>query len=239
MLEPSCRVGTSLIYARFKAISRLCAVLALLLLAAAPAAAQALQISVYGDVRYSVVHDDPAGDAPGTSDNQFSLPNLDIFFEGSAKKASFLAEVLFDIPEDANNEFEVDIDRLQITYHLNEWLQGTVGRIHTAMGYFNTAYPHGGAIFLVPVHRPAFVSQFEEDSLLPTLSVGLNLHGRLPAGGNSLSFDLEIGNGRGPLSDSIPNLFDYNDSVAQPAARVRFLRFHRRRQRLCRLDPST
>jgi hypothetical protein len=212
MLEPRCRVGTSPIYARFASISWSCAILALLLLAAPPAGAQELQIDVYGDLRYSIIHEDPADDSPGTNENQFSLPTLDIFFNASARKISFLAEMLFDIPEDANNEFEVDIDRLQVTYHHSELLQATVGRIHTAIGYFNTAFPHGGAIFLVPVHRPAFASQFEEDSLLPTLCVGLNLHGRIPAAGNSLFYDFEVGNGRGPLSDNIPNLFDSNDS---------------------------
>ena len=54
---------------------------------------------------------------------------------------SFVSEVVFG--SDASNAWGIDIERAQLTYNGSDFFQISVGRMHTAIGYYNTAYHHG------------------------------------------------------------------------------------------------
>ena len=182
-----------------------------LLLAPSWAQAQELTVGAYGDVNYeatrTVLRD---GSNTAVNNNGFSIPNLDIFLRGSAGNWSFLSEVLFDIDE--GNEIVVDLDRMQLSYQFGDALKITAGRFHTSLGYYNTAYPQGGAVYLLPVDRPAVVDQHDNASIVPTSTVGINLHGRFPFAQQRFSYDVDITNGRGIAADDLPNGGDANSS---------------------------
>jgi hypothetical protein len=178
-----------------------------LLAASTPAAAQTLQTNVYGNLDYHV-----AGASHAGTTSSFAVPTLDLFFRGQAGKLSLLTEVIFDIPE--GNSFEADIDRLVLSYEFSEALKLSAGRFHLALGYVNTAYPHGAAIYLLSVARPVTVSQFDEKALLPALGVGINISGRFHVGPSIFSYDLEVLNGRGESAAEIVNANDHNNEKA-------------------------
>jgi hypothetical protein len=180
------------------------------LIAPGPASAQELSIGAYGNVNYSAVRTVPSDGTANTTRNGFSIPTLDIFLRGSSGNWSFLSEVLFDIDE--GNEIVVDLDRLQVGYEFGDWLKITGGRFHTSLGYYNTAYPQGGAIYLLPIKRPEVVDQHDNASIVPTSTVGLNFHGRLPVLAQRFSYDVEVTNGRGFTSDDLANGGDHNNS---------------------------
>jgi hypothetical protein len=186
-------------------------VLLLLALSVAPrrAIAQELSMGAYGSVDYRASRVVSA-DGSKTTSNGFSIPTLDIFLRGSTGNWSFLSEVLFDI--DRGNTIRVDLDRMQVGYDVDEWLKITAGRFHTSLGYYNTAYPQGGAVYLLPVDRPIVVDQHDDTSILPTSTVGLNFHGRLPILQRRFSYDVDVTNGRGVQSDDLANGGDANNS---------------------------
>ena len=184
-------------------------VLALALLVPGQARAQEFSVGVYGNVDYEAVRD-VAADGTKTNENGFEIPALDIFLRGAAGNWSFLSEVLFDIDE--GNEIVVDLDRMQLSYSFGESLKPTAGRFHTSLGYYNTAYPQGGAVYLLPIERPKLVAQHDNVSILPASTVGLNLHGRLPFLQQRFSYDIDVTNGRGIASDDLANGGDANNS---------------------------
>jgi hypothetical protein len=179
-------------------------------LASREALAQELSVGAYGSVDYRATRVVVPGGA-ATIGNGFSIPTLDIFLRGSAGNWSFLSEVLFDI--DGGNEIGVDLDRMQVSYEAAPWLKITVGRFHTSLGYYNTAYPQGGAIYLLPIDRPAVADQHDNASIIPTSTVGLNFSGRLAAAAhNRFAYDLDVTNGRGVQSDDLANGGDHNNA---------------------------
>lgn len=185
------------------------AALGIILLAPREGGAQELSVGVYGNVDYDVIRH-VSNDGTKATNNGFSIPNLDLFLRGTAGNWSFLSEVLFDI--DAGNEIVVDLDRMQLSYEFGDWLKVTAGRFHTSLGYYNTAYPQGGAVYLLPIKRPEVVDQHDNTSIVPTSTVGFNLHGRLPVLQQRLSYDVDVSNGRGIASDDLANGGDANNS---------------------------
>ena len=173
--------------------------------------AQEFSVGAYGSVDYEGTRTVNA-DGTKETNNGFSIPTLDLFLRGAAGNWSFLSEVLFDIDE--GNAIGVDLDRMQVGYEFAEWLKVTGGRFHTSLGYYNTAYPQGGAVYLLPVDRPEVVDQHDNASIVPTSTVGLNLHGRLPVLQRRVSYDLDVTNGRGIQSDDLANGGDTNNSKA-------------------------
>ena len=169
--------------------------------------AQTLQTNVYGDLHYEVT----GGNHEATT-NSIAVPTIDFFFRGQADKLTLLTELIFDIPE--GNNFEADIDRLVLSYEFSEALKVGVGRFHVALGYVNTAYPHGAAVYLLSIDRPVTVSQFDAEALLPALGVGLHLGGRLHSSATAFSYDLEILNGRGTSAAEVQTAEDHNNEKA-------------------------
>jgi opacity protein-like surface antigen len=174
------------------------------------AVAQEFSVGAYGRVQYDAVHTTFKDGSTPTNENSFSIPTLDIFLRGSLGNWSFLSEVLFDIDE--GNTIGVDLDRFQVGYDIADWLKITAGRFHTSLGYYNTAYPQGGAVYLLPTDRPEVVDQHDNASIIPTSTVGINLRGRLPFAQQRFTYDIDISNGRGLTSDDLANGVDANNS---------------------------
>ena len=126
----------------------------------------------------------------------FSLGQLDLFATAQvSERVLFLAETVIEAND--QNEYNVDLERLLLAFDINEWLRIGVGRYHTAIGYYNTAYHHG-LWFQTAVSRP-HVFAFEDDGgVLPVHDVGVTAEGAIPSGRAGLRWVAQTGNGHGP-----------------------------------------
>jgi len=168
-----------------------------------------LRIRGFSDVNLhgSTLKGDPA------STTAFSLGQVNLFVTSDVSdKFKFLSEVVFEAGDD--NVFGVDVERLLLTYNFNDFLNVSVGRYHTAIGYYNTAYHHS-TWFQTATGRP-FLFAFEDGGgILPIHNVGASITGKIPSGNLGLHYVAEIGNGRAyRTSEPVQNTVDENSHKA-------------------------
>ncbi len=146
-----------------------------------------LKFRVFGDVGYR------ATDQKGLP-NTFELGSLDLFMTARlSDRVSALAEILF-LPG-TDNAIAPDIERLLLQYHHNDYLTVGMGRYHTSIGYYNTAF-HQGAWFQTAVDRPFMYAFDDQGGFLPLQEVGVTASGKIPSGRLGLDYVAEVGNGR-------------------------------------------
>lgn len=191
--------------------ARACAPAAVLaLLHASPARAES-DLGLYGDINGTVA---TTGTRAGTEDG-FNAAKLDLFWVSTAGRWSFLAEAMFEAGDE--NAFALDVERVQVSYLVREWLRVSAGRFHTALGYYNDAFHHG-TYFMVPVGRPTMVEFEDGGGLIPAHNVGVHADGRFALGGDHLRYDLELANGRG--SEAVM-ILDHHDTNRPKVANLR------------------
>ncbi len=142
----------------------------------------------------------------------FSLGQVDLFVTSDvSEKLKFLSEIVFEAGRD--NSFGVDVERLLLTYSFGDFLNVGVGRFHSAIGYYNTAYHH--STWLQTTTGRPFLFQFEDQGgILPIHNVGATASGRIPSGALGLHYVAEVGNGRSsrsPLNEPVQNVLDENN----------------------------
>lgn len=150
-----------------------------------------MQIQGYADVSFH------ASNEKGKT-SSFAVGQLDLFITSQlSDKFSVLGELILEAR--SNNRFEFELHRLLLRYTPNDYFNLGVGRYHTAIGYYNTAYHHG-QWFQTAANRP-FIFAFEgQGGILPIHNVGLTATGRIPSGGVGLRYIAEVGNGRASRS---------------------------------------
>src|SRR5580700_6075408 len=161
-------------------------------------------LHMFGDVGYE------ASGQKGVT-NSFYIGTLDLLMTGAlTDRVSILGEVLFTPKVD--NSFGVDVERLLLQYKQNDYLSVGVGRYHTAIGYYNTAF-HQGAWFQTAVDRPFMYAFDDQGGFLPLQEVGVTVSGQIPSGSLGLNYVAEMGNGRAHLlgSDPAQNFRDTNN----------------------------
>ncbi len=123
---------------------------------------------------------------------------------------SVLGEVLFTPSKD--NAIGVDVERLLLQYKHNDYFNFAVGRYHSSIGYYNTAF-HQGAWFQTAVDRPFMYAFDDQGGFLPLQEVGVTASGQIPSGNLGLNYVAEMGNGRAHLlgSDPAQNFQDTNN----------------------------
>jgi hypothetical protein len=147
--------------------------------------------------------------APLDTTNSFVLGDLDLFLTSQvANDISFLAETLLEFQEDGSTV--VDVERLLIRYDAADWLALSVGRGHSAIGYWNRRFHHGPWL-QTTADRPVIYRFEDEGGLLPLHFVGAQLEGTVELGDSGLSYAMVLGNGRGETFDEI-QLVDDADS---------------------------
>ncbi len=103
--------------------------------------------------------------------------------------------------------YTLEIERMIVRYDFADPLKLSVGRYHTPISYWNTAFHHG--LWLqTTVARPQMIrfgSRF-----MPVHFVGVLAEGTLPTGPLGLGYTLGLGNGR--QSDNIARAGDAGDS---------------------------
>lgn len=168
--------------------------LALLALLAARSS-PAFELHGFADVSYQYdIHDDAN---PQENNGAFALGPVDLYVaESIGPRLDVLTEIAFE-------SGIVDLERLQIGYLFSDALKVYVGRFHSPLGYWNTAYHHG-AFLHTTIQRPFFMHFEDEGGILPVHTVGLMLSGRLFSGAGELSYSALVGNGSSIIDEGTP-----------------------------------
>lgn len=146
--------------------------------------AQRLKLIVFGDVGAQGYNHIP---------DTFLFGSLDLFMTAHlSDKASVLGEVLFTAEND--NSISPDVERLLFIYRQNDYFKASIGRYHSWVGYYNTAFNYGE--FLETTTDRPFIYAFDDQGgVLPMQEVGINFTGKIPSGKLGLNYVLELGNG--------------------------------------------
>jgi hypothetical protein len=164
-----------------------------------------LKLIVFGDVGASVLSHVPS---------TFEFGSLDLFMTARlSNKVSALGEALFIAQSD--NSVAVDVERLLLGYRQSDYFDVSIGRYHTWVGYYNTAF-NKGEFLETAVDRPFFYQFDDNGGFLPMQDLGVNVTGKIPSGSMGLNYVLEVGNGRawGLNVEPAQNYQDANNSKA-------------------------
>jgi hypothetical protein len=159
-----------------------------------------------------VVFGDVGAEGYNHSPDTFLFGSLDLFMTARlSDKASALGEVLFIAQSD--NTIQADVERLLFRWRQNDSLIASIGRYHSWVGYYNTAFNYG-AFLETTTDRPFIYAFDDSGGVLPMQEVGVNLTGKIPSGKMGLNYVLEVGNGRawGPGQQPAQNNQDGNNS---------------------------
>ena len=162
-----------------------------------------LQTTVFGDLGYQYTEHIP---------NTFDFGSLDLFMRSRlSDKISTLGEVLFIAQSD--NSVGLDVERLLLQYRQSDYLTASVGRYHTWVGYYNTAF-NKGEFLETTTDRPFMYAFDDQGGVLPMQEVGITLTGKIPSGKMGLNYVAEVGNGRawGLNAEPVQNYQDQNNS---------------------------
>lgn len=138
------------------------------------------------------------------SNSGFAVGDVDLFLTSHlTSHSTVLSEVVFS--ENAEKEFEVDVERFLLKYDFNDYLKFSFGRYHTATSYYNSVFHHGQWL-QTAADRPLIVEFSDHGGLIPSQAVGVSVTGKVPSGGLGLNYIFEYG------SSDIhrPNILDSN-----------------------------
>jgi len=172
-------------------------------------------VTVHGDNGHCPLNGSNSACIPGVHDTtSFSLGQLDLFVTSDlSEKFKFLSEIVFEAGPD--NAFGVDLERYLLQYSPNDYFNVSVGRYHTAIGYYNTAYHH--STWLQTATGRPFLFQFEDGGgILPVHNVGISATGSIPSGRLGLHYVAEVGSGRAytPNAEAVQNTVDESNGKA-------------------------
>jgi hypothetical protein len=186
-----------------------------------------LRIRGFSDITFhgnNHLHDSPQCQAYTCFPSSFTIGQLNLFVTSDlSERFKFLSEIVFE--SDEFNNFGVDVERMLLQYSHSDYLNVAVGRFHTAIGYYNTAYHH--STWLQTTTGRPFLFEFEDKGgPLPTHNVGVSLSGHIPSGAVGLHYVVEVGNGRAsrsyvpPLGQDATAVQSYVDENAHKAFNV-------------------
>ena len=122
----------------------------------------------------------------------FTVGSLDFYLTPEfGPNVRGLAELNFEV--NSAGDLDVDLERFQLGYAFGDYATTWLGRFHTPLGYFNTAFHHGTQL-LTAVRRPQFLDFEDKGGILPVHTVGLWGTGGVALGSGKLTYDLFVGN---------------------------------------------
>ncbi len=123
----------------------------------------------------------------------FSVGTLDLYLTPQfGDRVKSLMEIVFEY--NPAGEGEVEAERMQVGYTLNDALTLWGGRFHTPIGLWNTLYHHG-ANLQTAITRPRFIEFEDRDGIMPTHSIGLWGSGKSALAGGKITYDAYLSNG--------------------------------------------
>jgi hypothetical protein len=186
-----------------------------------------LRIRGFSDITFhgnNHINDSPQCQAYTCFPSSFTLGQVNLFVTSDlSERFKFLSEIVFE--SDEFNNFGVDVERVLLQYSHSDYLNIAVGRYHTAIGYYNTAYHH--STWLQTTTGRPFLFDFEDKGgPLPIHNVGVSISGRVPSGAMGLHYVAEVGNGRAsrsyvpPLGQSATAVQSFVDENTHKALNV-------------------
>jgi len=173
-----------------------------------PTGTPRMQIQGYADVNLR------ASNEKGRT-TSFGLGQIDLFITSRlSENFSVLGELILEA--EADNTFTFSAHRLLIRYAPRDYFALGVGRDHTAIGYYNTAYHHG-SWFQTAATRPFLFAFENQGGILPLHNVGVSISGRIPSAPFGLRYSAQVGNGRStnaPAERSVATAADENNGKA-------------------------
>ena len=170
-----------------------------------------LRIAGFGDVNFSA---QPRSQGPrGFTVGQFVLH----LTSQLSPRVTFLGEISFSARTDAGTGspaaagFNTEIERVILRFDQSDMLRVSVGRYHTPINYWNTAFHHGQWL-QTTINRPEMI-QFG-GRFLPVHFVGALVEGAVPAGGWNIGYKGGIGNGRAAVISRAGDAGDSNDDLS-------------------------
>lgn len=163
-------------------------------------------INFFGDLNYNVAKSE-------TTTNSFQASTLDVFAMQTEGKFAFIGELVAEAF--GENDFGVDVDRLEVAYKPRSWLHVRAGRIRTSFGYYADAYQNG-KFFMTLVSWPEMYEGNGFDGIVPSHGIGAHVDISRELGDQTgkLTLDAEVLNGRGVDLGEIPAFKDANNSKA-------------------------
>jgi hypothetical protein len=179
----------------------------------APAAGfEATRFAVQGfsDVTFRSEHFAPDG-GPSQNTSTFALGQFSLFLSAQiAPNISVVSETALVVGNEGRQPTSVTLERVYIKYVLTDAFKIAIGRTHTALGYWNEAFHHG-ALLHPTVARPEIL---RFGGVMPVHSVGLEVSGRVPAGGWEVNYVGNLGNGRARDFNATQGAVDLNTGKA-------------------------
>jgi len=199
-------------------------VAALLVAAVAPAQAQSLRFSGFGDFVFGAVGGSKADPVatqkferfgsdpdPVNTNRGFGLTGTDfVILADMTEEVTFLGEINFQTGRGGSSEIEVDVERFFVNYQIDPRFNLQGGLFFTPIGY-NNRFLYARAWLMNSIQVPDF---FEEElNLFPTHSIGVAAHGEFPLrNGHRLAYIVSAANGRPLTPDSAVYARDYTNN---------------------------
>jgi hypothetical protein len=178
----------------------------------APAGFEATRFAVQGfsDVTFRADHFAPDA-GPSETRSTFGLGQFSLFLSAQvAPNISVVSETALVVATEGRQATSVTLERVYVKYVLTDAFKVAIGRTHTALGYWNEAYHHG-ALLHPTVARPEIL---RFGGVMPVHSVGVEVSGRVPAGGWELNYVGNLGNGRARDFNATQGAVDVNNGKA-------------------------
>lgn len=151
----------------------------------------------------------------------FGLGALNLFVTSNiSDKLKFLSEIVFENEGPSatlQTDFTVDVERALLEYFYNDHFNLAVGRYHTAIGYYNTAY-HDSAWIQTALNRPFLFSFEDQGGILPLHQFGVSVSGEIPSGSLGLHYVAQLGNGRTTrnlINSNVEMVVDVKNDMAE------------------------
>ncbi len=181
--------------------------LTLMIISCATFGQRQIQVNGFGHLDYTLNY---FPDQQNKIENygRFGIGEHDLFVSGAiSRKVSFLGEFVVKPSRMSATGFSASIERARIKYNYYKNHSILVGKMHTAVNYWNDVYHHG-RMFFPTIDRPLNFSYF-----VPIHSLGIRLRGQ-NLGKLKFGYDFQIANGMSPMSVSNDiERFSYNASV--------------------------
>ena len=183
--------------------------------AAAPAVADGsrppkLELRGFGHVQYDISRQSDKTDDTKSDTNHFTVGGVDLFITSRlTDQIRFLNETLFEF--DSSGGARLDVERVLLKYDISEKFKISIGRGHTALGYWGQTFHHGQWL-MTTVDRPTLYNWEDDGGILPAHYVGLEFSGTIEAPGGELNYISNVANGRGTITDHVQLIQDGNDS---------------------------
>lgn len=158
-----------------------------------PAAVEAPTVNEVAPRLKLVVFGDVGAQGYTQTPDTFLFGSLDLFMRARlSDKVFVLGEILFVAQN--NNNIRPDVERLFLEYRQSEHFAASIGRYHSWVGYYNTAFNYGEYLETT-TDRPFIFAFAAQGGVLPMQEVGVNVTGKVPSGKLGLNYVVETGNG--------------------------------------------